>query len=79
MWTILSILALGSLILFWRGRNAVWGGLAFGVVGGVVAATVYFLRGMGFLWPTIGKWIVISTLVGLMTELLGKLAKKGRT
>jgi hypothetical protein len=73
MWTILSIIAVVSLVFFWRGPNAVWGMVTIGLIGGLVAATIYFFKGAGFHWLTVGKWIVVCALIGLVAELMGLL------
>lgn len=74
MWTILSTVAVIALASFWRGPNSGWGAIVFGIVRGSVAATVVFIRNAGFHWSIVGKWIVVSVLIGLVLELFGKLS-----
>ena len=40
LWGILAIVAGVLLILFWHGRNAVWGGATIGVVVGVIFSLI---------------------------------------
>ncbi|MCX5727183.1 MAG: hypothetical protein NT030_08520 [Candidatus Saganbacteria bacterium] len=74
MWPILEIIAIISLIIFWRGPNAVWGGGAIGIIGGLIAAVISSLYGKGLFWSILGKWIVIGIVLGVVTELLWKFA-----
>ena len=37
-WKILGITSLLLLIIFWRSRNAVWGGLTIGAIIGIISA-----------------------------------------
>jgi MFS superfamily sulfate permease-like transporter len=71
IWNILGLLATIALIIFWRRRNAVWGGLFIGIVLGLVIAIIYTIMGNGFNWSIIGKVTVSGTLIGLIAELLG--------
>jgi len=80
MWTILSIIAIVSLIAFsTRGPNAIWGGATAGLIIGAIVALVRD----GFEWSTIWKGIVIGIILGLITgippliaEILRKLTKR---
>ena len=63
-------------MLFWRGANAVGGGLTFGFFGGLIAATTYSIAGNGFHWSTVGKWVVVSTLFGLAIEIVCGIANR---
>lgn len=74
MWILLLIIAVISLIIFWRGPNAVWGGIVLGAIGGLIIVIVSFHMGKGLHWLMIGKGIVVGVLLGLGTELLGKLS-----
>ena len=73
MWTTLSVLAAIAMFLFWRGPNAVGGGLTIGFVGGIITASVSFFRGTGFHWSTVGHWVVVCILAGFAMELIGRL------
>lgn len=74
LWNVLAIIAIVSLLFYWRGRNAVWGGLTLGIFVGLIWATVSALLGNGFHWLIIGKCIVIGVLLGLIADWLGKLS-----
>lgn len=76
MWTALSIFAAISLLVYWGGKNAVWGAAMVGAVGGLIAAAVYFFMGHGLQWAIVGKWAVVATLIGSALELFGRLTKK---
>ena len=74
MWIILTIISVVSLIIFWGGKNAVWGGLTIGVFGGIIVSVVSVIIGNDFYLTTIGKVAVIGTLVGVVAELIGRLS-----
>ena len=76
MWMFLSIIATILLIIFYKGPNAVWGGITFGVIGGLTIAIIFLFAGKGFLWSIVGKGIVISVLLGFGAELFGKLSDR---
>jgi hypothetical protein len=76
MWVILSIVAVVGLICFWRGPNAVWGGTTMGLIGGFIAAGVYYFAGNSFNWSTVGKWIVISSVGGFALELIWRIKRR---
>ena len=76
MWFSLSIITGILLIIFWKGPNAVWGGITFGIIGGFIIAIIFLFAGKGFLWSTVGKGIVIGVLLGFGAELLGKLSNR---
>ena len=70
-WTILGTIAIILLVIFWRKRNAVWGGLTIGTAIGFIVAIVYLFKGSGFSWSIIGKGAVSGTMAGFVAELLG--------
>ena len=74
IWKILGAISVILLIIFWRKRNAVWGGLTLGVITGFIAAVYFFLWGSGFDRYLIGKFAVVGTLLGSIAELLGKVS-----
>ena len=71
LWKILGIIAIVLLIIFWRKRNAVWGGLILGIFTGLILAIFFFVGGNGFDWSIIGKIAVFGTILGFATEILG--------
>ena len=73
-WTILGIITAVSLIIFWRKRSAVWGGLTIGAIIGLIVTTIYLFKGSGFNWVIIGKGAVLGTMAGFIAELLGKIS-----
>ena len=71
-WIIIEIIAIVLVIFYFRrGRNAVWGGLTLGIIIGLV---VMIFKGYDiFLIVKIGS---MGTILGFITELLGKLSSK---
>ena len=78
MWTILGIVAVVLLLVYFRGMNAVWGGLTIAVFGGVVGGVVWAFVTGSFPWLTIAKLAIVGILLGGALELFGKLASPGR-
>lgn len=74
IWEILTIVAVLVLIFFWKGPNAVWGGLTGGLIIGLIIALIKLLAGNGFSFYVIGKGIVVGALLGLGAEMLNKLS-----
>ena len=68
MWVIMAIVAGILLIIFWRGRNAVWGGATLGTIVGLILALVKHD------WSLLALSFAIGTFAGLGAELLGRLA-----
>ena len=71
IWYILGIIALISLIVHWRKRGAVWGGLTIGIFIGLIIALFHLIKGPGFSWISIGKGAIVGPIVGVIAELLG--------
>ena len=69
VWWILSAIAIVALAVHWRGQNAVWGTATLGALVGVVIAIFQ----PGFAWSTVGKAVVVATLIGLAFEWLPRL------
>ena len=74
IWIFSGILAAILLVIFWKGRNAVWGGLTLGIIIGILIAVFFAIKGKGFNFYTIGKTVIIGILVGFLAELLGKIS-----
>ncbi len=73
MWTILTIVALILLFLFFlKGPNAVWGGAIIGLIAGIIIALI----GDGFNWFIIYKYIVMGILMGGVAELFWLISSK---
>jgi hypothetical protein len=76
VWIVLGIVAVAALAWFFQqGKNAVWGGLMMGIVGGLIAAFCY-RDASGFPWSVVGKWIVVCVLLGVAAELLALAGKR---
>ena len=71
IWLVLGILAVVSLVVFWRKRGAVWGGLTIGAFLGLCVSIFNLLKGKGFSWISIGKGAILGATAGLFAELLG--------
>jgi len=72
IWKILGIIAIVLLIIFWRRRNAVWGGLILGIIVGLIVTIFFFFKDSGFNWYIIGKGAISGTMLGFIAELLGR-------
>jgi hypothetical protein len=48
VWYTLGIIALVLLVIYWKGRNAVWGGLTLGVIVGIVVTIISDVIGNSF-------------------------------
>ena len=69
---IMAIVAGVLLIIFWRGRNAVWGGATVGVIVGLILALVKHN------WLLLALCFAIGTYIGLFAEGLGHLSDRLR-
>lgn len=69
---VMAIVAGILLIVFWRGRNAVWGGATIGAIVGLILAIV---KGD---WSLLALSFAIGTFVGLGAEGLGRLSDRLR-
>ena len=69
IWTILGILTFILLAVYWRTRNAVWGGFTAGIIIGLIVALF-----SGFDWYIIGKGAILGTVAGFVAEMLGKIS-----
>jgi len=67
---IMAIVAGVLLLVFWRGRNAVWGGATIGAIVGLILALV---KGN---WSLLTLSFAIGTFVGLGAEGLGRLSDR---
>jgi hypothetical protein len=73
MWTILSVIAVLSLIAsFFRGPNAIWGGATIGLITGIIICIVRH----NFVSSIVWRGVVVGIVVGLTVELLGVLGKR---
>ncbi|MDP1845946.1 MAG: hypothetical protein Q8L09_04345 [Candidatus Moranbacteria bacterium] len=74
IWIIFGVVAVVLLIVFWRKRNAVWGGLTAGIIIGIIVAIFYLFKGNKFDWFLIGKGAIVGAILGFIAELLGKIS-----
>ncbi len=74
LWPILGVLTIILLIIFWRKKNAVWGGFTLGIIIGLIIAILYLFKGKGFDLFIIGKGAILGTMIGFVAELLGKIS-----
>jgi len=73
MWTILSVIAIVSLIAsFFLGPNAIWGGATGGLIIGIIVALI---RG-GFALSILWKGIAIGAILGVIAEIVSALARR---
>lgn len=73
IWIILGIVSILLLAFYYNKKNAVWGGLAIGIILGLITAVIMYFQGFGFDWSIIGKFIVVCVLTGFGAELLGRI------
>lgn len=73
IWTILAIATPILLIIYWKSKNAVWGGFTIGIIVGLILAIISKIKGDNFNWFTIIKWLEIGTIAGFFAEMLSKL------
>ena len=76
IWNILAIVAIILLILLSKSKNAVWGGLAAGIIIGLVIAVIYSFKGNGFPWVILMKAAIIGILAGSAVVFGARLSKK---
>jgi hypothetical protein len=73
LWIIIMTVVAGILlIIFWRGRNAVWGGATIGAFVGLIIALITHN------WSTLALSFAIGTFSGLGADLLGRLGDRLR-
>lgn len=71
IWTILVVVVLILLAMYWNSRNAVWGGLTLGIIIGVL----WKIFG-GTDWYIVVKVATVGTLLGFGAELLGMVSDR---
>lgn len=76
IWKVLGIISIPLLIIYWRVKGAVWGGLTIGLFIGFIVAIFLYFQGTGFSWYIIGKGAILGIMVGFIAELLPKIAKR---
>lgn len=73
IWTILGVVTIILLAVYWGSRNAVWGGFTIGIIVGLFIAIF-----SNFDWWIVGKSATLGTIIGFAAELLGKISDKMR-
>ena len=76
IWGVLGFIALIILVNYWKGPNAVWGGLTAGIIIGFIIAFIIATKGSDFSFYTVCKSAIVGVLVGFVIELLGKIGDK---
>jgi len=69
VWNFFGIIAVVLLFVFWKKRNAVWGGFTIGIIIGLVVAL--FSK---FDLYIVGKGAILGTIAGFIAEFLGKIS-----
>ena len=69
-WLILSGVSVILLVIYFRHKNAIWGGLTIGLIVGLVISLIKW----DFVYLV--KSGVVGTLIGFGAELLGKLSDR---
>ena len=76
LWDILGIIAIISLIItFFRGKNAIWGILTFGIIICLMVGLYYYFY-TGNFNTHYKKILTITILLGLLIEIMGLASKK---
>ena len=71
IWEIFGIITVVLLIIYWRKRNAVWGGFTIGIIIGLIVSIFYLFQGNGFDWLIISKGAILGAMIGFVAKLLG--------
>jgi hypothetical protein len=70
LWNILGIIAIICLLAsFSIGKNAIWGTLTVGAILGLIVCLI-----IGFKWELYKKILIVSVFVGVVFEVVGRLA-----
>ena len=69
IWIILGIASIVLLAIYFRVRNAVWGGFTVGIIIGLIIALF-----SEFNWYIVGKGAISGVMIGFAAELLGKIS-----
>jgi hypothetical protein len=76
IWNFLAIIAVILFLLFSRRKSAVWGGLAGGIIVGLIIAFIYFLKGNVFPWAILLKAAIIGIMAGSVVLLFPAVKKR---
>ncbi|MDD5749469.1 MAG: hypothetical protein PHO91_01620 [Patescibacteria group bacterium] len=75
IWIILGVIAIILLLMYWKSKNAVWGGLTLGIIIGAIISLALKFQGNNFNWLILLKGAIVGILSGFIAELLSKLGK----
>ena len=75
IWILIVISNAILLLIFWRGRNAVWGGLALGLTTGIILAIFFTFKSSFFDWHIVLKGAILGTISGFIAELMRLVAE----
>jgi hypothetical protein len=65
------------LVIFWgNGKNAVWGMFSLGLLVALIGGLIRLFKGGGFNWPLFEKILIISIIIGVFSELLGRASQR---
>lgn len=79
-WDILGILAVIFLIIsLFIGKNAIWGGLAIGIVVAILGSLIRVLNGKVFTFLYIRRVLTCAILMAVLMEILSRIADKAST
>ncbi|EKD86568.1 MAG: hypothetical protein ACD_37C00234G0007 [uncultured bacterium] len=74
IWIVLGVIAIILLVIYWRGKNAIWGGLTIGIIIGLLISIL-----PEFNWSVVWKSAILGIFVGFGAESLGKIFDKKLT
>ena len=73
MWPIFAALSIVLLLLYWKNKNLVWGGMILGIILGITLTVVSLRNDTEFDLFLIGKFAIYGTFTGFAFELIGKI------
>ena len=76
-WTILAVLAVIAITVFYR-KGLVWAGLTTGIVVGIIIGVVYLVQGNKFAWDGELKASIVGTLIGAILQWISEWVRQRR-
>lgn len=76
VWTVLGAVSIVALVVSGKKRNAIWGGLTFGIFVGLIILIVKYFTGSVLDWIVIVKSAIVGSLIGFGAEVLSMLVSK---
>ena len=74
-WTILSIIALIGLVIFYK-KKAAWGGLTLGAIIGCIVAVVLMVKGQDFQVNYVKEATIVGALLGIIISIIQRIRNK---